>query len=43
MVVESRAKMNKFVYGKPDIMKKEFKGAILVRGMDISRLMNFSR
>ena len=39
MVADSRAQMNKFLYGVSSLVKKEYRNAMLLGDMNISRLM----
>ena len=39
MIADSRAQMNKFLYGVSDLVKTEFRNAMLLGDMNISRLM----
>ena len=39
MVADSRAQLNKFLYGVPDLLKTEYINAKLLGDMNISRLM----
>ena len=43
MVADSRAQMNKFLYGVLDLVKTECRKDMLVRNMNISRLMNHAQ
>ena len=39
MVVDSRAQMNKFLYGVSDLVKTKCRNAMLLENMKISRIM----
>uniref|UniRef100_M1DZ72 Gag-pol polyprotein n=1 Tax=Solanum tuberosum TaxID=4113 RepID=M1DZ72_SOLTU len=43
MVANSRAEMNKFLYGVPDLVKTECRNAMLLGDMNISRLMTHAQ
>ena len=43
MVADSRAHMNKFLYGVSDLVKTEFRNAMLLGDMNISRLMTHAQ
>ena len=43
MVADSRAQMNKFLYGVSDLLKIECRNAMLLKDMNISRLMTHAQ
>ena len=43
MVADSSSQMNKFLYGVLDLVKTEFRNAMLLRDMNISRLMTHAQ
>ena len=43
MVVESRAQMKKFLYGVPNLVKIEYRNAMFLGDMNISRIMTHAQ